>query len=366
MRRNFTFLILHFALTPCFVVFSNADGRCRESIRAEFGYLMTDKKDFERVVDLLLMEADAIARTASRLRVEQVEQALKFLKDCRGKVVLVGVGKSGNIAEKIAATLTSTGTTAVYLHPSDALHGGLGIVTSEDVVVALSNSGETEELLTMLPYLKHRHVPIIAIIGNINSTLARSADVLLDASVEREACPLNLAPTTSTTVALAIGDAIAMTLMQVKGLTVDDFALNHPAGRIGKRLTIKVADLMHSGEGNPTIGERAAWLEVIAAITRGGLGAVNVIDEAGHLLGIITDGDLRRTFQRINLSDLETLQTGAIMTREPVVASPEMLAYEALRLMEDRPRQISVLPVVNEERVCVGLIRVHDIVRSGL
>lgn len=340
--------------------------RCCKSLRAGFDYLMTDKKDFDRVVDLLLMEAEAIRTTAARLSPDEVERALEFLKKCRGKVVLVGAGKSGNIAEKIAATLTSTGTAAVYLHASDALHGGLGIVTSEDIVVALSNSGETEELLTMLPYLKHRRVPIIAIIGNTSSTLARSADVLLDASVEREACPLNLAPTTSTTVALAIGDALAMTLMQVKGLTVDDFALNHPAGRIGKRLTIKVSDLMHSGEANPTIVESAAWLEVISAITRGGLGAVNVVDDAGHLLGIITDGDLRRTFQRINLSDLETLQSGAIMTREPVMASPEMLAYEALRLMEDRPGQINVLPVVNKERVCVGLIRLHDIVRSGL
>jgi arabinose-5-phosphate isomerase len=329
-------------------------------------FLMTEKKYYAQVIDLLLLEAEAIRMTTTRLDRAQVERAVKLLKDCRGKVVLVGVGKSGNIAEKIAATMTSTGTIAVYLHPSDALHGGLGIVTSEDVVVVLSNSGETDEVLTMLPYLKHRHVPIIAVIGNTNSTLAKNADVILDSSVDQEACPLNLAPTTSTTVALAIGDALAMTLMQVKELTVDDFALNHPAGRIGKRLTIKVADLMHSGEENPTIGENAAWLEVIAAITRGGLGAVNVVDDAGHLLGIITDGDLRRALQKIKVSELEHLQCGSIMTRSPVVAEPEMLAYEALRLMEERPRQIAVLPVVNAERLCVGLIRLHDIVRSGL
>lgn len=327
---------------------------------------MTVENYYTQVVDLLLLEAEAIRVTTTRLDREQVEHAVTLLKDCRGKVVLVGVGKSGNIAEKIAATMTSTGTVAVYLHPSDALHGGLGIVTSEDVVVALSNSGETDEVLTMLPYLKHRRVPVIAVIGNVNSSLAKNADVALDASVDQEACPLNLAPTTSTTVALAVGDALAMTLMQVKGLTADDFALNHPAGRIGKRLTIKVADLMHSGEENPIIGEDAAWLEVIAAITRGGLGAVNVVDSAGHLLGIITDGDLRRALQKIKLSELEHLQCGSIMTSRPVVASPEMLAYEALRLMEDRPRQIAVLPVVNAEGGCVGLIRLHDIVRSGL
>jgi arabinose-5-phosphate isomerase len=327
---------------------------------------MTISNHFSQVVDLLLMEAEAIRVTASRLKRRQVKQAIELMHNCRGKIVLVGVGKSGNIAEKISATLTSTGTAAVYLHPSDALHGGLGIVTSEDVVIALSNSGETDEVITMLPYLKHRQVPIIAIVGNLRSTLARTAEVVLDASVDQEACPLNLAPTTSTTVALAIGDALAMTLMQTKGLTMDDFALNHPAGQLGKRLTLRVADLMHKGAENPTIRADAVWLEIIAAISRGGLGAVNVVDDAGHLVGIITDGDLRRALQKIKLAELESLQSASIMTRNPVVASPEMLAYDALRLMEDRPSQISVLPVVDRERVCVGLIRLHDIVRSGL
>jgi arabinose-5-phosphate isomerase len=327
---------------------------------------MTISNHFSKVVDLMLMEAEAIRVTASRLKRGQVKRAIELLHDCRGKVVMVGVGKSGNIAEKIAATLTSTGTAAVYLHPSDALHGGLGILTSDDVVIALSNSGETDEIITMLPYLKHRQVPIIAIVGNLRSTLARTAEVVLDASVDQEACPLNLAPTTSTTVALSIGDALAMTLMQAKGLTMDDFALNHPAGQLGKRLTLKVADLMHSGAENPTIKADAAWLEVIAAISRGGLGAVNVVDAKGHLAGIITDGDLRRALQKIQLGELEHLQSSSIMTRNPTIATPEMLAYDALRLMEDRPSQISVLPVVDAERVCVGLIRLHDIVRSGL
>ncbi|MBA2731307.1 MAG: KpsF/GutQ family sugar-phosphate isomerase [Acidobacteria bacterium] len=327
---------------------------------------MTISNHFSQVVDLMLMEADAIRVTASRLKRRQVKRAIELLYDCRGKVVLIGVGKSGNIAEKIAATLTSSGSAAIYLHPSDALHGGLGILTSNDVVIALSNSGETDEIITMLPYLKHRQVPIIAIVGNLRSTLARIAEVVLDASVDQEACPLNLAPTTSTTVALAIGDALAMTLMQAKGLTMDDFALNHPAGQLGKRLTLKVADLMHGGAETPTIKVEAAWLEVIAAISHGGLGAVNIVDANGHLVGIVTDGDLRRALQKIKLSDLEHLQSGSIMTHNPIVASPEMLAYDALRLMEDRTSQISVLPVVDKEGLCVGLIRLHDIVRSGL
>lgn len=327
---------------------------------------MTDKDYFSLVSDLLRAEAEAIACTAGRIKRADVVRAVEILAACRGKVVLLGVGKSGIIAQKIAATMTSTGTAAIYLHPSDALHGGLGIVSAEDVVLALSNSGETDEVIAMLPHLKHRGVPIIALVGNLHSTLARRADVILDASVDQEACPLNMAPTTSTTVALALGDALAVVLMRVKGLTTDDFAQNHPAGRLGKRLTLKVADLMHSGDDNPTIGSDAPWLEVIAAITRGGLGAVSVIDEAGRLLGIITDGDLRRTIQKINHAELETLTSSMMMTRDPVVARPELLAYDALRLMEDRPRQISVLPVVTEERLSVGLIRVHDIVRSGL
>lgn len=327
---------------------------------------MTDNNYFSRVTELLRLEAEAIAQTADRLDRAEVERAVQVLADCRGKVVLLGVGKSGIIAQKIAATMTSTGTAAVYLHPSDALHGGLGIVASDDVVLALSNSGETDEVVAMLPHLKHRGVPLIALVGNLNSTLARRADVVLDATVEREACPLNMAPTTSTTVALAVGDALSVVLMQVKGLTTADFAQNHPAGRLGKRLTLRVADLMHSGKDNPTIAGDAPWLEVIAAITRGGLGAVNVVDAGGRLLGIITDGDLRRTIQRIEHAALETLTGSMMMTREPVVARPELLAYDALRLMEDRPRQIPVLPVVTDERLCVGLIRVHDIVRSGL
>src|SRR5438105_2003744 len=229
---------------------------------------------------------------------------MALLTGCKGKIVLLGVGKSGIIAQKIAATMTSSGTAAVHLHPSDALHGGLGIVTSDDVVLMLSNSGETDELIQLLPYLKRRNVPIVAVVGNLRATIAKRADALIDASVDQEACPLNLAPTASTTVALAIGDALAMTLMRAKGLTENDFALNHPAGQIGKRLTLRVADLMHSGAENPTISDDASWMGIVATITQFGLGAVNVINSEGRLKGIITDGDLRRSLQRIGSRDV--------------------------------------------------------------
>lgn len=327
---------------------------------------MSSKTHFSTVQDFLRIESRAIAQTADRLDSEPVERVIKLLTNCHGKVVLLGIGKSGIIAQKIAATMTSTGTAALYLHPSDALHGGLGIVTSDDVVIVLSNSGETDEVILMLPYLTHRRVPIIAMVGNLNSTLARRADAVLDVSVDEEACPLNLAPTTSTTVALALGDALALTLMQVKGLTLDDFALNHPAGRLGKRLTLKVSDLMHAGAENPIVPLGAPWLEVVQQISNGGLGAVNVVDSRGRLAGVITDGDLRRAIQRLDHASLEHLRSGDFMTRDPVVTSPDLLAFEALRLMEDRPSQISVLPVVDEDGVSVGLLRLHDIVRSGL
>ena len=321
---------------------------------------------FADVRELLKVESDAIAQTAKRLDPTQVEKVIELLANCSGKVVVLGVGKSGIIAQKIAATMTSSGTAALYLHPSDALHGGLGIVQEGDVVILLSNSGETDEIVAMLPYLKNRKVGIVAIVGSLDSTLARRADAVMDASVDQEACPLNLAPTTSTTVALAIGDALAMTLMKVKGLTSSDFANNHPAGRLGKRLTLRVADLMHSDAENPTISTGSSWVDVVRAISRGGLGAVCVVDDSGQLAGIITDGDLRRTIEQTDHDALARVTCEDFMTRKPTVATTDLLAYDALQLMENRPSQISVLPVVDSDGHCVGLIRLHDIVRSGL
>ena len=318
---------------------------------------------FSKVLELLRLEASAIERAADRLDQASISRTIDLLSDCDSKVVVVGVGKSGVIAQKIAQTLTSTGTVAIFVHPSDALHGSLGVITGGDVVIALSNSGETDEIVALLPALALRTVPLIAIVGNTDSTLARKSDVVLDASVDKEACPLNLAPTTSTTVALAIGDAIAMTLMESRGLTAADFAANHPAGRLGKRLTMKVSDLMHE---SPNIAPDASWIEVVKAISKYSLGAVNVVNADGSLTGIVTDGDLRRTIERTGPESLSNLTAEQMMTAGPITAPREMLAYDALQLMENRPSQISVLPVVDGDGACVGLLRLHDIVRSGL
>jgi arabinose-5-phosphate isomerase len=318
---------------------------------------------YKKVVELLRLEAASIERAADRIDAGSVERAIDLIACCSNKIVVMGVGKSGVIAQKIAQTLTSTGTIAVFVHPSDALHGSLGVISSGDVVIALSNSGETDEIVALLPAIKNRDLKMIAIVGNTDSTLSRNADVVLDASVDKEACPLNLAPTTSTTVALSIGDALAMTVMESKGLTAQDFAANHPAGRLGKRLTLRVESLMHE---SPNVSSDATWLDVVRAISKYALGAVNVVDSEQRLIGIVTDGDLRRTIEKTDPSDFSGLTAKEMMTGSPVSTRPSALAFDALRLMEDRPSQISVLPVVDGERKCVGLLRIHDVVRSGI
>ena len=318
---------------------------------------------FEKAKQLLDLESAAIERAAERLDPGSVDRAVEMILTCAGKVIAMGVGKSGVIAQKVAQTLTSTGTVAICIHPSDAMHGSLGVISRGDVVLLFSNSGETDELVSILPALRSRQASVVAIVGSANSAIAKQADVFLDASVDQEACPLNLAPTASTTVALAIGDAVAMAVMAARGVTQEEFAANHPGGRLGKRLTIKVKDLMHN---SPNVAPSDGWLEVVKAISKASLGAVNVIDNEKRLLGIVTDGDLRRTIEKVRAEQLSSLTADAMMTISPITVRPDSLAYEALRLMEDRPRQISVLPVIDEENRCMGLIRVHDIVRSGL
>ena len=321
------------------------------------------KLNFAR--EALMVEAAAIKNAADRLD-ERFSRAIDLLAGVQGKVITTGVGKSGIAARKIAATLTSTGCPAGYLHPSEAMHGDLGIVASSDVVIALSNGGESEELLAILPALLARGTAIIAIVGNLTSTLASRATVCLDASIEREACPLNLAPTTSVVVAMALGDALAMTLQKRRGLSAEDYARNHPGGRLGRRLTLRVRDVMPAN-ALPAVCATTPIMDVLVEISARGMGAACVLNDASHLVGIITDNDIRRGLQSAGANAL--LQTAAeIMNPNPaVVINADHLAYEAMRLMEDRTRPVSVAPVLEGAGgACIGMIRIHDMLRAGL
>lgn len=313
----------------------------------------------------LRIEAEAILHAASTLDHAEFAKAIQLLVMCSGKVIITGAGTSGILARKLAATMTSTGTPAVFLHPSDALHGGLGIIASDDLVLAVSNSGETAEVLAMLPYLRHRKVSIVSIIGGLESSLARASDVVLQAAADREACPLDLTPTASAAVALAVGDALALSLMEGRGFTAEGFARNHPSGRLGKRLTLLVADLMRSDAASLTVAPATSWDALVAATSRGGLGAVAVVDE-GLLVGIVTDGDLRRSVEHTETDQLEMLTAAEVMTSEPVTITATTLAFAALQVMEMRDSQIAVLPVVDLEGAWVGMLRLHDLVRSGI
>lgn len=324
-------------------------------------------------------EAAAIAAAARRLDTQQVELALQHLEDCRkrrAKVVITGVGKSGIVARKIAATFSSIGLTAVFLNPVDALHGDLGIVHAEDVAILLSNSGETEELLAILPHLTRRGTVRIALVGCVGSSLARGSDVVLDGSVDREICPLNLAPTASTAVAMAIGDALASVWTERAGIKAEDFAINHPAGSLGRRLTIAVADLMVPVSELTPLRPDAHLLEVISCLTkgsqgRGSLGAalVHVADDTTRLAGLITDGDLRRTLQCHAPETWDRVTACQMATVDPITVTPSALAVVALELMEGNPsKAISVLPVMEpgHSRRIAGLLRIHDLVKAGL
>lgn len=312
--------------------------------------------------EVLRIEAAALSDLAARVDDAQYAEAVRLLSRA-GTVHVLGSGKSGIIGRKLAATLTSTGTRANFLHPSDALHGDLGLVVTGDAAVALSNSGETEEVLSLLPYLAARSVPVIAVVGNTSSTLARRAAAILDARADVEACALQLAPTSSTTVALAVCDALAVLLMQDKGITSADFAGNHPSGRLGRRLTLTVRDLMLQ-DAAVCVEPDDGLFDVVAAIGKGGAGAAPVTSD-GELVGIVTDGDVRRALERTSVDALAGLRVRQLMTPSPVRTSCDSLAYDALRLMEDRPSQIGVLPVLEGNRL-VGLLRLHDLVRAGL
>jgi arabinose-5-phosphate isomerase len=322
-------------------------------------------KDWQKIArEVLAVEAQAVAAVAARLD-QNLTKALELLLKHEGKVVVSGIGKSGHIGQKIAATLASTGTPAVFLHAAEAVHGDLGIYTPGDPSILISKSGSTAELLRLIPILRQFRSPLIAILGNLNSPIAGQADVVLDAGVEREADPLNLAPTCSTTAALALGDALAVALMMARRFTDQDFARYHPAGQIGRNLWLKVSDVMHQNEAVAWVKLETPLRQVIIAMSQRPLGAACVVDENFLLLGIITDGDLRRTL--LTHEDIRLLRASDCMTRQPTTIAPEASLRQASRLMEDRPSQISVLPVVDPlNQRCLGLIRIHDIYQPEL
>ena len=324
---------------------------------------MVDDRDRMIQLGREVIDIETTAVAALRERIDaSFAEACRVMMQCEGRVVVTGMGKSGHIGSKIAATLASTGTPAFFVHPGEASHGDLGMITPGDVVVALSNSGETSELLTIVPLLKRMDTPLIALTGNPRSTLAREARVHLDVGVEKEACPLDLAPTASTTAALAMGDAMAIALLQARGFTPEDFALSHPGGSLGKRLLLRVQDLMHEGERLPVVREDARLRDALMEMTAKGLGMTAVVDADGGLSGVFTDGDLRRCFDAQR--DLHSARVCDVMTRGGVRIEQGQLAAEALKLME--AKKINALLVVDAQGRLQGALNMHDLLRAGV
>ncbi len=312
----------------------------------------------ERVIDT---EQKAIANLKTRID-ESFADVCRLMLACRGRVVVSGMGKSGHVARKIAATLASAGTPAFFLHPSEALHGDFGMITRDDVMLALSNSGDTHELLTIVPLLKRLGVPLITLTGNANSKLAAAAQINIDVGVEKEACPLGLAPTASTTAALAMGDAISIALLEARGFSAEDFARSHPGGRLGRRLLLHISDVMHAGADAPRVRETDTLSAALMEMTRSSLGMTAIVDAKDKVLGVFTDGDLRRTID----SDIDPrrVSMNEVMTRECVTVQPQQLAVEAVRIME--ARAIGALLVVDDEHRLVGALNMHDLLRAGV
>jgi arabinose-5-phosphate isomerase len=317
--------------------------------------------EIKRAREVLDMEARAILALKSRVG-KEFKAALELILKSRGRVVVSGMGKTGIIAQKFSATLASTGTPSLFLHLAEASHGDLGKVTQDDVVIVLSNSGATAEVKQLLPFLKKIGSKIIALTGNVVSPLAKYSDVVLDVSVKQEACPLNLAPTSSTTAALAMADALAVCLLEIKGFKEKDFALFHPGGALGKRLLLKVEDIMRTGKNNPVVGEEMKVSEVILKITQARAGAAIIVNSRGKLSGIFTDGDLRRHLAADK--DLPKRKIKEVMTRNPMVLKKDRLAAEAFHLLEER--KIDEVPVVDAKGFPVGLLDVQDILRAGI
>ncbi len=321
---------------------------------------LNDHQLLELARAVVSTETEAVAALKERLD-DSFVTACRYLHACRGRIVVLGMGKSGHIGGKIAATLASTGSPAFFVHPGEASHGDLGMIIENDVVLALSNSGETNEILTILPIIRRLGVPLIALTGNPHSTLAREGTVHLDVSVAREACPLGLAPTSSTTAALVMGDALAIALLEARGFTAEDFARSHPGGRLGRRLLLHVADIMHRDEDIPAVSPDTPLGEALLEITRKNLGMTTVLNSDRRLLGVFTDGDLRRT---LNKGLDMNVPIAKIMTADCRSIRPEMLAAEAVKLMEDN--RITALPVVDENKRVIGALNMQDLLRAGV
>ena len=322
---------------------------------------LDDQKLRELGLAVISVEAQAISALAEQINDDFVT-ACKLLFACQGRVVVIGMGKSGHIAGKIAATLASTGTPAFFVHPGEASHGDLGMITKLDVVLALSNSGETEEIVRILPLIKRLGVPLIAMTGNPTSTLSSISTVHLNVAVEQEACPLGLAPTSSTTAALVMGDALAVSLLDAKGFTRDDFALSHPGGSLGKRLLLRVSDIMHSDEDMPIVPATALIGIALLEMTEKKLGMTAIVDETNRVIGIYTDGDLRRTLAK-NI-DIQNTTINEVMTPHCTLISANILAAEAMLIMEQK--KINALIVVDEQNIAVGALNMHDLFRAGI
>ena len=316
-------------------------------------------QSLELAKQVLAIEARAVQELIGRLDGKFLA-AVDLILNCRGRVVVSGIGKSGHIARKIASTMASTGTPAYFLHPAEAIHGDLGMITRDDVLIVLSNSGESAELLTIVPLIKREGAKLVAMTGNAGSTLALEADVHLDAGVSQEACPLNLAPTASTTAALALGDALAIALLDAKGFGPADFARSHPGGSLGRRLLTHVRDVMRGGADVPSVPATANMREAVLEMTRGRIGMTAVVDAASRVVGVFTDGDLRRTIDR--LDDFHAAKLTEVMTRNPRTIAPEKLAVEAVQIMEQF--KVNQLLVVDADSRLVGALNMHDLFRA--
>ena len=322
---------------------------------------LDDQKLRELGLAVISVEAQSISALAEQINDDFVT-ACKLLFACEGRVVVIGMGKSGHIAGKIAATLASTGTPAFFVHPGEASHGDLGMITRHDVVLALSNSGETEEIVRILPLIKRLGVPLIAMTGNPASTLSNISTVHLNVAVEQEACPLGLAPTSSTTAALVMGDALAVSLLDARGFTRDDFALSHPGGSLGRRLLLRVSDIMHCDDEMPSVPATALIGSALLEMTEKKLGMTAIVNESNRVIGIYTDGDLRRTLAR-NI-DIQNTTISEVMTPQCALISANILAAEAMQIMEQK--KINALIVVDEQNIAVGALNMHDLIRAGI